>query len=100
MCRHTRTVSNEECRTLVERAELMREVSSLQLAVSQTTSDIYCLENDIVALEATNTSSKSDLSELSKKSILLSAHSVKCQEVVNVLNEFSMRIRQREELFR
>lgn len=93
-------MSSEQARIMAERAELMREVASLQLAVSQTAADSSRLENDIISLEATNALTRSELSELSRKSTLLSAHSVKCQEVVNVLKEFSKRIRQREELFR
>lgn len=49
---------------------------------------------------AGNAKTKAALAELSQKSVLLSANSVKCKETVRVLNEFSRRIRQRVELFR
>ena len=38
--------------------------------------------------------------ETKRKSSLLSAHSVKCQDFVNVLNEFSKRIRYRIQVLR
>lgn len=41
-----------------------------------------------------------EVKELSRKNRLLSAHSLKCQDMVNVLNEFSKRIRYRVKVVR
>ena len=41
-----------------------------------------------------------EVRECSRKNHLLSAHSVKCQDMVNVINEFSTRIRYRIQVLR
>jgi hypothetical protein len=41
-----------------------------------------------------------EVRECSRKSHLLSAHSVKCQDMVSVMNEFSKRIRYRIQVLR
>lgn len=93
-------VSTEHAQLLVERTELLRELSSQQLALSQTVDDISRLEADIVAMETANQKRRGELQEISNKSTLLSAHSLNCQEKANVVRELSKRTLGREELFR
>ncbi|XP_064403893.1 HAUS augmin-like complex subunit 5 isoform X2 [Halichondria panicea] len=97
---HSGGVSTEHAQLLAEQNELQRELASLQVAVSQTLQDANRLEADIVAVETTNQCTRAEMDELCNKSTLLSAHSVRCEEVVHVLMEYCKRMRHREELCR
>ncbi len=58
------------------------------------------METDIVTVETTNRTLRCDMEEVCNKNVLLSAHSVKCGEVVGVAGEYARRMRGRMELFR
>ena len=114
-------MSGVRTRLFTERAELSRELTSLRLAVTQLETDLSRLNNDIatagslitlcthiimtcvcvfVFVAGVKGVSGDEVRECSRKSHLLSAHSVKCQDMISVINEFSKRIRYRIQVLR
>ena len=53
-----------------------------------------------VCAAAVKSVTSEEVREWSRKNRLLSAHSVKCQDMVNVINEFSKRVRYRIQVLR
>ena len=99
-CSQSGGVSVEHAQLLREKNNLQRELTSLQVALSQTKQDNAQLETDIVAMETTNRSLCRSTEEMCDKSVLLSAQSVRCGEVVGVTDEYAHRMRGRMELFK
>eukprot|EP00731_Ephydatia_muelleri_P027452 Em0019g325a len=85
---------------LDDRQQLQQEMHSTQVAISQLEKDITRLRADISQIEGKNEVLREGGRELVRKAFLMSAHTMKCAESIQVVKEFTTRIVSRPQLFR